>query len=156
MQIRTATLVDLSSIFCLLSQMHEEPEIEVDEMDWFKVSHIATECIKKNLILVAETKEDGIIGSIGGETMTEWYSTTPVLADYWFYVLPEHRKTAAAFKLMKAFKDIADENNIQMKVGYTLGNDPRKDKLYEKLGFEKLGTLFKRNNGNGRCVRTEC
>ena len=129
--------------------------MELDEVDWFKVAHLVTDCTKKGLVLIAVDEENNILGTIGGALMAEWYSSVPVLGDYWFYVLPEHRDTPAAFKLVKVFKDIAKKAGVAMKMGHTLGDDERKDKLYEKLGFTKSGCLFRRESENGRVMQAK-
>jgi len=144
LEIRKAGLLDVSTILLLLREMHGEPTVKLDEANWIKMAHVVVDLVGKSLVLVAVTEEDGIIGSIAGSVMTEWYSEIPKLADPWFYVRKEKRNSAAGFKLMKAYKKMAKELGISVKVGHVLGDDiERMDKFYEKLGFERTGTLYR-------------
>ena len=143
MEVRKATLLDVSPILALLAEMHTEPEQELDKVHWPKVSHLIVQCISNGCVLVAINENNLVIGYIGGDKKTEWYSDIPKLADYWFYVLKDHRKTPAGFKLMKEFKKLAQEANLGLTVGHVLGYDiDRMDKFYTKLGFTRTGTLF--------------
>lgn len=151
MNIHRASLLDISTVLSLLSSMHEEAELE--NVNWAKVTHIITDCISSGLVILAVTDDDEVVGSIGGAVSQEWYSDTPVLGDYWFYVTPEHRATPAAFKLVKTWKDIAKERDITIKMGHVLGSDiDRKDKMFERLGFEKLGSIYGKEKANGRSM----
>ena len=150
MNIRHATLLDTGSLLVMLNTMHQEPEHELDRVDWVKVSHTLVDCIGKGLVLIAETDEGVFAGSIGGDISTEWYSSAPLLGDYWYYVLPEHRASPAAFQLMKHFEKLTEMN---VKVGHVLGDDiERKDNMFEKLGFFKSGSLYRKDQANGRSM----
>jgi hypothetical protein len=149
-----ATLLDMSTVLSLLADMHQESELEA--VNWNKVTHIVTDCVSQGLVLVAVTDDNEIAGSIGGAVSSEWYSDAPLLGDYWFYVRPEHRATPAAFKLVKAWKDIAKSGDLAIKMGHVLGEDiDRKDKMFEKLGFEKLGSMYGKEKANGRAMPTD-
>jgi len=153
-QVHNATLLDISSMLDLLASMHQEAELE--DVNWIKVAHIVTDCIAHGLVLIAVTDEGDLAGSIGGAVSTEWYADTPLLGDYWFYVRPEHRSTPAAFKLVKEWKEIANKGDLEIKMGHVLGEDiERKDKMFEKLGFEKLGSMYRKEKANGRDVRPD-
>ena len=154
MQVHNATLLDISSILDLLSDMHQEAEL--DNVNWIKVTHIVTDCIANGLVFLAVTDEGDLAGSIGGAVSTEWNADTPLLGDYWFFVRPEHRASPAAFKLVKAWKEVAKKNDLEIKMGHVLGSDmDRKDQMFEKLGFEKLGSMYRKEKANGRDVRPD-
>ena len=146
MNIRQAILPDMSFILHVLAEMHDEPEQPLDPVNWIKVSHLLVDLIARGWVLVAVDEEDNrIVGTIGGAVTTEWYSDQPVLSDYWFYVKKDSRKSPAGFKLMKAFKAMAKELDLPLKVGHTLGQDiERMDRFYGKLGFERTGTLYRK------------
>lgn len=154
MQVHNATLLDISPLLDLLSDMHQEAELE--DVNWIKVAHIVTDCIASGLVLLAVTDEGDLAGSIGGAISTEWYADTPLLGDYWFFVRPEHRTSPAAFKLVKSWKEIAKKGDLEIKMGHVLGSDiDRKDQMFEKLGFEKLGSMYRKEKANGRDVRPD-
>ena len=151
MQVHKASLLDISTVLSLLAEMHQESELE--DVNWNKVTHIVTDCISQGLVVVAVTDEGDVAGSIGGAVSSEWYSDLPLLGDYWFYVRTEFRTTPAAFKLIKVWKDIAKSGDLSIKMGHFLGEDiERKDKMFEKLGFEKLGSMYGKEKANGRSM----
>lgn len=152
MEIRKASLLDFSAILVLLSEMQEEAELE--NVNWTKVSHTLIECIGKGLVLISVDEEQNrITGSIGGDVGTEWYSTEPILGDYWFFVREQYRQTPAAARLITAWKEIGDGGKVTIKMGHVLGGDvERKDKLFERMGFEKLGSLYRKEKANGRSL----
>jgi GNAT superfamily N-acetyltransferase len=70
----------------------------------------------------------------------------PLLADMWFYVSPLHRKSRAAFILIKSFIKIAKDANLKIRLGHIYSGDMvRKDKFYEKLGLVKAGSTYVEN-----------
>lgn len=145
MEIRPATLIDITNVLLMLGEMQQEMSETLDEVHWPKVSHIALDCINRGLVLAAHTDEGDFAGSVGGVLGPEWYSEQPVLSDYWFYVRKDFRASPAGFKLMKAFKALSIELNVPLRVGHTLGKDlERMDKFYGKLGFERTGTIFRK------------
>ena len=143
MEIRQGNLLDFSSLVHMLAIMHEETET-IDPINWNKVGHVVVEDITNGLVYVAIDDQGKLLGSIGTTVVSEWYSDKKILADHWFYVLPDHRKSPVAFKLMKELKKFAKENDISVKVGHTLKFEIEKiDKFYKKLGFERTGTLYR-------------
>ena len=142
-KIEAATLLDLTPVMALLFQMRDEGGQMVDETDWRKVAHTVTEQITQGLVFVARI-ESGVIGSLGLVQSSEWYSTETVVGDLWFFVLPDFRKSKAAFQLMKHVSKLAKDNNKKLKVGHVLGyNVDKMDKFYGKLGFERTGTMYR-------------
>ena len=143
LEIRPANLADHDAILYCLVEMSKEADSIVDEPDWFKVSHIITEQVRQGLVFVAVT-EQGVIGTIGLTQSAEWYSNQPIIGDLWFFVLKEHRASGAAYKLLKHVRDLAQAENIKLKVGHVLGYSVDKlDKFYGRLGFTRTGTLYR-------------
>jgi hypothetical protein len=140
MEIRSASIFDLSHICALLVRMHKESAFELSEIDPEKFSNAILRAVNSGVVLVAI--EDGrIIGSIGGLQSSEWWSKEPLLGDIWFYVEPESRKTQAAINLVKKF--IESGNGMKIKLGHVYGGDiERKDNFYERLGLKKSGSSY--------------
>ena len=144
MKVVVADLLQVSPIIEMLGKMAEEAGLV--SVDWFQVSHTVIEDIRANLVLIAVGENNTITGSIGGAISSEWYSKEPILGDHWFFVREEHRKSTAAFKLIKEWKAVGAEIGVRMKVGHSLGGDRvhEKDNLFEKLGFTRVGSTFER------------
>lgn len=141
MQVRPANLIDISALLVLLHQMHEQHDLP--PANWHKVSSVILDNIRSGVVLIAQTDEGEMMGSIGGKPSQDWFTENWHLGDHWFFVRPEHRKSPAAFKLLKAFRKAGQEMNIPVKVAHVLADSvDRMDKFYGKLGFQRSGTLF--------------
>jgi hypothetical protein len=140
-QIRPATLLDVSAIVCMLNDMHASHK--TTEPNWFKITHTVVENIRTGVVILAITDEGELMGSIGGRAAAEWYSDVPHLGDHWFYVRKEHRQSPAAFRLVKDFRKAGQTMQVPVKLAHVLNESvDRMDKFYGKLGFERSGTLF--------------
>ena len=143
MEIRKAGALDISPLIFFLLNMHKETEIKVAPIDSEKVVSEISNVIHRGVAFVAVTDDNNLAGSIGGGTGFDWWSTQPCLADNWFYVAPEHRKSSIAIRLVKKFIETGKEANVPVRLGHIFSGDlDRKDKFYEHLGFIKAGTVF--------------
>jgi len=143
MEIRKAGALDISPLIFFLLNMHKETEIKVAPIDSEKVVSEISNVIHRGVAFVAVTDDNNLAGSIGGGTGFDWWSTQPFLADNWFYVAPEHRKSSIAIRLVKKFIETGKEANVPVRLGHIFSGDvDRKDKFYEHLGFIKAGTVF--------------
>ncbi len=142
MLIRTATPLDISALYGMLHVMHSETVHDVSPVRSDKMVAAISRAIHDGVVLVAEI--DGrIIGSIGGAEMTDWWSDKKHLADKWFFVYRQHRKSTIATRLIKKFMKIGQEAGVPVKLGHVYSGDiDRKDKFYERLGLCKVGSLF--------------
>ena len=82
MQIRTATVLDLSALYGMLHVMHKESEHTVSSINSEKGTAAISAALHRGVVLVAEV--DGkVVGSIGGMETSDWWSTDKTLADLW-------------------------------------------------------------------------
>ena len=107
-----------------------------------KIKTAINNVLHRGAAIVAEV--DGkIVGSIGGMQTSDWWSDKLYLADLWFFVYKEHRKSRAALRLVKSFLEIGQNTNIKVKLGHVYSGDiDRKDNFYERLGMAKVGSLY--------------
>lgn len=141
MLVRPASYIDFSALLVLLNTMHESHDLP--DANWHKISQVLIENIRGGVVLIAQTDEGEMMGSIGGRVSHDWYTDQPHLGDHWFFVRPEHRKSPAAFKLLKEFRKAGQERELPVKVAHVLADSvDRMDKFYGKLGFQRSGTLF--------------
>ena len=126
----------------LLSEMASEMPEEFGPPNWAKVVRKVTDCIDQGVVFVYE--EDGeIYGSLGGEIGKQWFTEAQMFGDLWFYVRKDKRTSKAAVSLLKAIKDWGHEHNIPLQVGHMFGGEvDRKDVLYERCGFKRLGAVY--------------
>lgn len=142
MHIRRAVATDISAIFVMLKEMHNNTELEVSTIDDYKLMNKINEVIHRGLVLVSCNGNE-ITGSIAGTTTTDWWSEDLFVSDLWFYVSPSHRKSRAGLLLIKDFIKIVKKAKMKLRMGHIYSGDlSRKDKFYERLGLIKAGSVY--------------
>lgn len=83
-------------------------------------------------------------GCLIGSVSPTWYSPSPIASEWMLYVVPEHRGTGLAVKLIQRFTEIARQRGAhKLYVGSSTGiNDEGVRKLYERLGFVSVGSAL--------------
>ena len=93
------------------------------------------------VLLLIHNKE--IIGTIGGSITRWWWSESKMLINTFFFVKEEHRTFDNASKLIKEFNNIAEKNLVPLILATSDAKDmERKDMLFKRLGFRKLGSQY--------------
>ena len=142
MIIRKATILDISALIHLLYSMHKETIIKIPNINSVKLINKISHLIHNGLILVAE-KDKKIVGSIGGQIVEDWWSDEKYIADAWFYVYKNNRKSTIAIRLLKSFMKITKEAKLKLRLGHIFSGDmDRKDKFFTKIGLQKVGSTF--------------
>ena len=142
MRIRRAEQTDVSELYNMLTDMHSQTVMPVSPMKKDKVMNMIILAITRGVVYVA-TEKNKILGSIGGMSTSDWWSTDEYLGDLWFYVFPEHRKSNIAIKLVKTFINYGKEVKLKIKLGSVYSGDlRRKDNFFNRLGFVKAGSLY--------------
>ena len=140
--IRLATVEDLSEIYMMLNVMHSETIEGTSPIDSEKLTSAINNALHKGVVIVFDVNGK-IAGSIAGVETSDWWSKEKYLADMWFFVYKEHRRSNIAAKLIKSFMRIAKEAQFKIKLGHVYSGDgERKDKFYERLGLYKVGSLY--------------
>lgn len=143
--VRRAEPLDVSALSAMLLEMHQQTELPTPPINSEKMIGKVNELIHKGVVFVA-TDEGRIVGSVGGSIAQDWWSDQPFLADNWFYVTPQNRQSTTALKLIKSFIEVANEAKLPLRLGHIFSGDiERKDKLFEKLGMIKAGSVFVEN-----------
>ena len=142
MRIRRAEQTDVSELYDMLTDMHSQTVLPVSPMKKDKVMNMIILAITRGVVYVA-TEKNKILGSIGGMSTSDWWSTDEYLGDLWFYVFPEHRKSNIAIKLVKTCINYGKEVKLKIKLGSVYSGDlRRKDNFFNRLGFVKAGSLY--------------
>lgn len=89
-------------------------------------------------------EDDGkLVGSLGLHKTAPWYADSEYLADGWFYVLPEYRKTGVGKMLIEQAKQFATEANLPLIIGVFTNDDAEtKARVMQKLGMTMVGGMF--------------
>ena len=126
----------------MLLIMHSETIDGTSPVNSEKLTSVISDALHRGVVIVAEV--DGkIVGSIAGMETSDWWSDKLYLADLWFFVYKEHRKSKAAIKLVRSFLEVGREAKVTVKLGHVYSGDiDRKDNFYERLGMSKVGSLY--------------
>ena len=140
--IRKATVLDISGLIFMLNTMHKETEINVPTINTYKMINKVNEVLHNGIILVA-VENNKLLGSIGGMVTTDWWAEEKYLADLWYYVFPDARKSNVAKNLITDFIKIGKEAKLKIRLGHIFSGDLEiKDKFYERLGLVKAGSTY--------------
>jgi len=126
----------------MLMVMHSGTVDGTSPVNSEKLTLVISDALHRGVVIVAEI--DGkIVGSIAGMETSDWWSDKLYLADLWFFVYKEHRKSRAAIKLVRSFLEVGREAKVTVKLGHVYSGDlDRKDNFYERLGMAKVGSLY--------------
>ena len=140
--IRKANVLDISGLIFMLNTMHKETEINVPTINTYKMINKVNEVLHNGIILVA-VENNKLLGSIGGMVTTDRWAEEKYLADLWYYVFPDARKSDIAKNLITDFIKIGKEAKLKIRLGHIFSGDlERKDKFYERLGLVKAGSTY--------------
>ena len=133
---------DIAELINFLISMHEESTTLYPQYNKNLMVRFIKPIILDELCLVIKYNKK-IIGAIGGQVRRWWFSENQYLGDAFCYVSPKHRSFKNASLLLKGFNNIAEKKLIPCMVGTLDGNDvDRKDQLYNKLNFRRIGSTF--------------
>ena len=97
--------------------MHSGTVDGTSPVDSEKLTAAINNTLHKGIVIVFEV--DGkIAGSIAGLETSDWWSNDKYLADMWFFVYKEHRKSNIAVKLVKSFMQVAKKSKFKVKLGH--------------------------------------
>ena len=140
--IRKATVLDISALILMLDTMHKETEVELPKINIVKLVDKVNQLIHTGLVLVS-IKDNKIQGSIGGLISQDWWSDEKFIADAWFYVFKDQRKSDVAKSLLADYIKKAKDAKLKIRLGHIFSGDlERKDKLFTRMGFIKAGSVF--------------
>lgn len=148
MRIRFAKLGDTKAILALGEAMWAESRFKGYAFNPDKtqslIKHMLANQPATDCILLAETNQGELVGMLAGHLVDFFFSDGSLVEDRVYYVLPEHRGSSAAFKLILAFRRWAEskganELSINMSVAIDI---QRFNKFMSHLGFSCCGSNF--------------
>lgn len=150
MMVRNATYLDVPEILNL-ADVYVREEVEPTGhhspiWDAGMMAHHLMNCITDDEGIVLVAVQDGnIIGYLWAiqHGLAPW-SPVLVASDLLFYVKPEHRGSRAAWRLVLAYKEWAEEEGCtEVRLSVASGiNTSRTERLYEHLGFSRFASTF--------------
>ena len=143
MIVRRANLGDISALVFLLNRMHKETTSEIPKINTAKLVDKINQLLHTGVVLVGIDDNNNIVGSIDGQKNTDWWADEEHIGDLWYYVIPDARKSTIAKKLLINFIKIVKEAKMKLRLGHVFSGDVgRKDKFYERHGFQRAGTVY--------------
>jgi GNAT superfamily N-acetyltransferase len=146
-RIRLATADDTPAVLALGVRMHAESRFRGHPMNADKTRaavHALIANAAAGCVLLAEHARHGVVGMLAGYVTDYFFSDVRVAQDKWFYVLPQHRGSSAALKLMIAFRRWAENRQArELCINMSVDIDqPRFDRFMRHLDFRSCGSNF--------------
>ncbi len=131
-------VVDTASVR-MLSEELERPElVNVD-----RIEELVTYGFESNTLFVAEMDGEPV-GVLGGLLVPNMFNPEIItLAEIFWYVVPDHRKSRAGALLIKAFQKKAEELGVESTMSLLHSSDINYKSL-ERLGFLPIEVGFLR------------
>ncbi|MDO8777838.1 MAG: hypothetical protein Q7K57_55790 [Burkholderiaceae bacterium] len=147
MKIRLAQAQDLEAIVFLGEKMCAESRFRVFPMNLAKTRESVRKIISNPLagcILLAEHPRAGLVGMLAGYVVDYFFSDALVAQDSYFYVAPEHRGSAAALKLLIAFRRWAENRNAsELCINMSVDIEPERfNRFMRHMNFQSCGSNF--------------
>lgn len=140
MRVRRAGIHEIGAIIDLLIAMHVENGL-------FSLSEAKMARQVRQLVLqgscYAVLDGDRIVGIVGLDVATPWYSDERHVGDYFLFIHPDYRSTDAGDLLIEAGDAWAAERGMKYLSGPVTPDRPEvKMRWYRSRGFKLIGGLF--------------
>ena len=137
--IRRALPEDKQELYDLLCEMHKE--VGMQPISPLKVVRTIKSVVENGWCL-AVTVGGPIVGSMGAEAGTAWYSDEVFMSERWTYVRPDHRNSSIAMRLLKQMNNDCKELDVMLVAGVFSPIEPeRKMKLFKRL-LKPVGGIY--------------
>ncbi|MCK6393950.1 GNAT family N-acetyltransferase [Zoogloea sp.] len=147
MKIRLATMNDIEAVYTICLRFHEESRFSRYPLNPDKLRAAITESIqvsKASCVLLAEHSSGDVVGMLAGYVTSPRFTDVRVAQDHGFYVLPAHRGSSAAMKLMIAFRRWAENRQaVELCINQNVDIDQaRFARFMRHLDFQCCGANF--------------
>tara|TARA_E500000305_G_C3977431_1_gene215033 strand:+ start:334 stop:780 length:447 start_codon:yes stop_codon:yes gene_type:complete len=139
---------DIDDVLNLGKEFHNESSIfNVYKWDENKSRNFISKIIKnKDKCGILAYNGDELVGMILGSIQTFYFSNEKSLDEYFIYIKKEKRGTKLVFKLLTEWVEWGKQFNVSdVWLKSTTGIKSKKtNKLFERLGFKQVGSMFRR------------
>jgi GNAT superfamily N-acetyltransferase len=147
MMVRRANIADVPALVALGRLLHAEASsYSHTAYDADKVAQTLATVIAGGGVFVHETAGE-IDGGFAGMIMERWFSTDRMALDLSLFVRADRRGGVIACRVTDAFLQWCKAEGIAARdvvIGVSTGiNAERTGKLYERLGFERIGGIYR-------------
>jgi len=148
--IRPATIHDIEALLKMGKTMFNESWYRKYDFDSEKVRFLIHALIASDEGIALVAENDGeIIGGFLGECAEHYFGNHRYAYDFAIFVKPEHRGGLTGATLLQAYIATAERMGVdEITIANTTGVMPeRVEKLFTRIGFERLGGVFKMQVG---------
>ena len=147
-EIRQADELDLPRLMELGRAMHAEaPTFRGLDFDAAKVEATLRHAMNQGLVLVHVDDEGRIDGGFVGVIVERWFSRSELFTDLALFVEPTRRGGFTACRLLRRVVAWCKERGLKpedVQLGVSTGvHAEETGRLFEKLGFERFGGLYR-------------
>ncbi len=143
--IRPAEQADIADLLTLCYKMHKESSYSNMDYNEYQMRAVLHQLINNNQCVLVSVTDKKITGMFVGYKSQSFFGKDWVANDLLLYVLPEHRGSITAARLIKAFTEWAERQPEvkQIRPGISTGEVGEKAiGLYERLGYRRAGVSF--------------
>jgi len=143
--IREATPEDVDRIVTIGAELHAEGNYKGLPFVPERAAHTMRTLIENDAGIVLVLDVDGVIvGGIAGMCVQHWFTDAKVACDVSFFILPEHRGSIAAARLLRQFVSWGKaQGAARIEIGITTDiHQERTAAFYERMGFSHKGLQF--------------
>jgi L-amino acid N-acyltransferase YncA len=143
--IRNATLEDIPFLLPMGEEFHKESRCSHTVYDSSRVADLLTMLILEETGIAIVNEENGkITGGIGAHVYYQYWGWSKGSIDLVVFLTKEARGGLTVMKLIKEYIRQAKEKGAEdIMLGVSSGIDDNMiDKLYKRIGFEPVGTLY--------------
>jgi GNAT superfamily N-acetyltransferase len=132
------SLSRLEEFLEIVAKMVAEAEFSYAKLEKHKILQLYK---NKDVIVILAIDNDKIVGFIAAMVHEYFFSSRKRVSDLGFYVLPEHRGSRAAIKLVKSLETWAKQTGADdLHLGQTTAVEIDKTRqFYERLGYKTVG-----------------
>jgi GNAT superfamily N-acetyltransferase len=145
MLVREFDSPDLHRCVEIGAMMHAESVYHIHPFSPERLEHLARLCLTNvDYVCFVAEHQSQIVGLMVGLSAENFFADSRYAADLALYVVPQHRGSTAAVRLVMAFIDWSKKRGChEIRCGITTGiNDAIGAKLYRRFGFEYGGSLY--------------
>ena len=155
--IRRACNLDVLTLSALLPQYLQETtnhRVFTLDLEYAMSSLLSAIADPKSCVLVA-VRGSSIVGFLYATVSTFFWSRTPVAVDQLLYVTPEHRGRVYGVHLLRAYEAWAKAQGVpEIRISIASGiTEERTRKLYQRLGYEQLGSVYRKELHSGQFTK---
>lgn len=144
--VRDAALDDIPAMVALGQLMHAESRYAFMDYDGEKVAITLKTLMQSGGFVRVHERDGEIDGGMVGYMTEAWFSRAKVGAELALFMRPDRRGGVAAWYLLSEFNAWAEQQGAQeITLAITTGVKVEETgKMYQRLGFEQVGGVFKR------------